>query len=194
MRLELSYESLVDTALNSTTDIKLKKTMETIQNYQRLNMPTGLIEKARAGAVSIILKQHGLRMLISKRIINSNTSSLWEVEESGDDRSRRVVWNKNHMSGGVWQLTKLKNFPHPVPLEILEKLPDSASTDAMVFYPIPQVVKSPDPILAYPLMFNRKRRRKTMRFKPTWYGGKYIKEVIIKNMAGPYFAAIYRWE
>lgn len=202
--LTLTYPSLLERAFAESND-KIQQIKQTIEHYKRLGMPGSLIEKAKTGAVAVILKTFGFQMLSSSWVDRSifdhskswdysNTWRLFKVEEDGEERKNQLFWGDREQfrSPDLWQLTKLKEYKDPVPLEILEKLPNTAGENAWVFHP---VAKALDPILVYPLVHEVEVREYRRVDKPTWYD-RLNYEIAKRSILfpGPYFAGIYKWE
>lgn len=189
MELELTYPNLLGQAFSMSED-KITEIKETIKHYKRLNMPKELIEKARIGAVAVLLKTFDLQMLRGNKTYASDNWQVFKVEENGTDDRDLLRWGDNDTTrwGTWWKLSKLKDFDKPVPFEILERLPNTASENAWVFHP----ESAPDPILVYPLMFKTLGVRKISA--PTWYNKNVKRLIETYDFPGPYFAGVYKWE
>jgi len=193
--LTLTYPNLLEQILISSEE-KIQEIKTTIKHYERLKMPTSLIQKAKNGAVAVLLKSMGFQMLRATcQQQHYPTKINWEifkVREDGEDNLDQLLWDNQNKNSFKWALTKLVNYNSPIPLEILEKLPNNATEKAYIFHPSRI---APDPILAYPLMIESICYTTKTILAPKWYDSKnteFIRED--KILPGPYFAGIFKWE
>lgn len=197
--LALTYPSLLEKSMDFCDD-KIKEIKKTIEHYKRLNMPQVLINKAKNGAVSVLLSSMGMQM-IKAEPDEYKDYLIFKVDELGNDDKERMSWDiPNGKDSNVfwWKLSMLKNYTDPVPLEFLERLPDTASEKAWVFHPMKR--SALDPILVYPLMYKNKNLSiKTVKTLPTRGLARLISPIYTKTVKvvtpepGPYFAGIFKW-
>lgn len=192
--LELTYPNLLEQALAASNE-KIQKIIEMIEHYKRLKMSSELIQKAKNGAVSVLLSSMGMQMLRSEPDFEGE-HLVFKVDELGNENKENLSWGPN---SPLWELTSLKEYTDPVPLEILEQLPNTATDKAWVFHPTKKAAR--DPILVYPLMYKNPgtyiKIKETLpttgiaRFiSPTYTS---IKTVVVPG-PGPYFAGVFKWD
>lgn len=124
--------------IDSSIDERIIRIREIIKQYERLNVPLKLIEKAKCGLVSCFFKSHNLQLLWGYFDTKSfyKTWHLYEVEEDGT-HDRGIVWPEKVypvIKNSSWSIARIKNFEHHIPLEILKKLPQHASEKGWIFF------------------------------------------------------------
>ena len=181
----LDFPTLVNTG-EGIQNKELDDLKEELQHYERLGMEkdAARIEtQIKEGAVATFLQNLGFNLLTIGEPDCDGDVNIFRIENSGKHKGLHISLDGNRQH---FHRTLLRDYVHPIPLEILRKLPDEAGLKTYVFSPSRDL----DPILAFQMTWSE---TKAKTFVKSIFRLKKRADLLVPLYC-PYWIGLYEWE